>query len=194
VTRALVAVLCAFAIACAPLHREPVVPAGDGPLVAIYKAVFDDGGGRLRTARLSIWAERPDRIHAELYGPLGGVAFSIDAGSGQACLVDVAKATAYVGDDGGEALESLLGVRVSAGDAVAALLDGRSPEGVTVRRDGSSVGAFPDHLRWSGGDRSLSLSLLRFLRGSAPAGALGTGKPPSRLAVRPMGSLERSVP
>ena len=178
-------------IACATLHRDDGVPAGAGPLVGVYRAAIDDGHRTARGARLSVWAERPDRLHAELFGPVGGVTFILDAGGGNVCVVDTAAATAYAGEDGPGAIEALVGVRVSIADAVAALLEGASPRGLAVTRVGRSDGALPEKLRIVDGARSLVLARIRYERGTADPRALGTGVPPKQLPVRPIEELVR---
>ena len=177
------------AVACTAAHRPDRIPAGDGPLVGVFEAVIDDGRGTVRHARLSVWAMGPDRLHAELHGPIGGVSLILDAGAGQVCIVDVAAGTAYVGRDDTGALESLVGVRVSVADAVAALLSGTAPDGVGVVRDDVEKGSLPMGIRIAEGKRSIELSRIRLVRGSADAGSLGTGAPPPRLTVRPIASL-----
>jgi hypothetical protein len=169
------------------------VPPGDGPLVGIYKAAIDEGHGAVRGARISVWAEQPDRLHAELIAPVGGVAYILDAGGGHACVVDVAAATAYVGEAGPGAIEALIGVHVSVADAVVALLTGASREGLAVARVGRADDALPESIRISDGSRSISLTRLRFERGTGDARALGTGVPPAQLAVRPIESFVRET-
>lgn len=164
------------------------VPPGDGPLVGVYKATIDDGA-KVRHAKLSLWADPPDRLHAELYGPVGGVIVVLDAGPGKVCVVDVNAATAYTGDDGAAAIEALVGVRVGTAEAVAALLAGTSPPGWTVEREGPAGSTLPDRLRIAQGARSVALSRQRFERGSADSRALGTGEPPPRMAVEPLSAL-----
>lgn len=190
-TRSVLVVLGLLAAGCAPTHRTARVPPGDGPLVAVYKAAIDDGSGVVRRARLSLWAERPDRLHAELMGPMGGVNFVLDSGGGQTCVVDVAAATAYAGPDGVGAIGALVGVRVSVADAVAALLSGVVPPGLHVARDDSAQGELPATIRIADESRSIALERLRFERGTGDARALGTGVPPPKLTVRP---LEGVVP
>lgn len=188
--RLLIGLVGLTALACSPLlHRESYVPAGTGPLIAVYKTAIDDGHGPVRGAKLSVWAERPDRLHAELTAPVGGVTFILDAGGGEVCVVDVAEATAYVGEDDPRALLALTGVRVSVADAVAALLYGASPAGLSVVRVGTAEGSLPDTIRISDGNRSLALDRIRFERGRSAPGALGTGAPPGKLTVRPLASL-----
>ena len=186
-----VVALGAAALACAPVSHEASIPAGSGPLVGVYKAAIDDGHGAVRHARLSVWAERPDRLHVEISSPVGGETFSLDAGAGALCVVDVAQATAFVGRDDPEAIESLVGVRLAAGSAVAALLSGVSPDGLTVTRDDALPGTLPGTLSIVDGNRSVTLSRIRFVRGLADASALGTGTPPAGVTVRPIEELRR---
>jgi hypothetical protein len=162
-------------------------------VIVVYKAAIDDGSGPVRGAKLAVWAERPDRLHAELMAPVGGVTFIVDAGGGNACIVDVAEATAYVGDGGPGAIEALAGVRLSVADAVAALLDGTAPSGLSVTRAGGVEGALPERLTIADGARSLVLHRVRFERGTTDPRALGTGLPPANLAVLPMDRLARNA-
>jgi len=162
-------------------------------LVGIYKAEIDDGRGPVRRAKISIWAERPDRLHAELIAPIGGVVYVLDAGGDHACFVDVAAATAYVGEAGPAAIEALIGVHVSVVDAVAALLTGSSRDGLAVARVGRGDGGLPESIRIADGSRSISLTRIRFERGITDPRALGTGVPPERLAVRPIDSFVPEV-
>ena len=178
------------ALACVATHRNGGgLPAGSGPLIVIYRAAIDDGHDVRRGAKLALWAERPDRLHAELVAPVGGVIFILDAGGGAVCIVDVTAATAYVGTDGPGAIAALTGVRVSVADAVAALLDGISPAGLTVARVGGAPGAPPESLRIEDGARSLAIDRLRFERVRTDPRALGTGVPPDGLRLRPLSCL-----
>jgi hypothetical protein len=186
--------LCGLAaLACAQAHRNDGVPVGGGPLIAVYKPSIDDGRRVARGAKLAVWAERPDRLHAELVAPVGGVTYILDAGDGNACVVDVASATAYVGPDTPGAIEALAGVRVSIADAVAALLDGVSPAGLTVTRVGGTGGTLPERIRIDDGARSLALQRVRWERGRSEAATLGTGIPPGNLPVRPLGDLSAEL-
>ena len=177
------------AFSCVDPGRATGVPAGSGPLIVIYKATLGDGLGARRGVKLAIWTERPDRIHAELIAPVGGVAYILDAGGGHVCVVDVGAATAYVGQDGPDAIEALTGVRLTVAQAVAALLDGISPEGLIVRRIGGADGALPERFRIEDGGRSLALERVRAERGRTAAQDLGTGRPPGKLRIRTLAEL-----
>jgi hypothetical protein len=191
--RGLVGLLGLAAVACATSHRRDAVPAGVGPLVGVYRAAIDDGTGAARGAKLSIWAERPDRLHVELIAPVGGVTLVLDAGGGAACIVDAGAGTAYVGKDGPDAIEALVGVRVSVAEAVAALLDGVPPGGLAVTREGSAGGALPARIRIVDGERSIDLARIRYERGTTDPRSLGTGAPPGRFPVRPLEDFGRQA-
>ena len=177
------------ALACVPVHGDRGVPAGSGPLIVVYKAAIDEGQGARRGAKIALWAKAPDRLHAEFIAPVGGVAYTLDAGGGNVCVVDVGAATAYVGEDGPGAIAALTGVRVSVADVVAALLYGVSPSGVTVTRSGAADGSLPEYLRIEDGKRSLAIESVRVERGRTDPDALGTGVPPVGLRRRPLGNL-----
>lgn len=186
VRRGLIGLLGVATVACATIHRDDGVPAGDGPLVGVYKATIDGGKRAARGAKLSVWAERPDRLHLEIIAPIGGVTLVLDAGGGNACIVDTGAATAYAGKAGPEAIEALVGVRVSVAEAVAALLEGASPRGLAVTRIGGAAGALPEKIRIVDGARSIELARIRYARGMTDPRSLGTGAPPRHLPVRPL--------
>jgi hypothetical protein len=192
VKRSVLALAALFAAACAPVHRADRIPPGDGPLVGIYKTVSGDEDRATRGMRLSIWAALPDRLHAEVMGPVGGVHFVVDAGGGKVCVIDVDGATAYAGDDDPAAFDALVGIRVSFRDAVGALLSGTSPDGWTVSRDGP-VDALPSSIRIDDGANSLALTRSGFARGAAGGRALGSGEPPGTLPVRPLSELAPAI-
>jgi hypothetical protein len=179
-------------VACAPAHPDGV-PSGPGALVVVYKAELGAGGAVQGRAKLSVWAAQPDRLHAEILTPVGGVAFLLDAGGGRVCIVDVDAGIAYAGEDGPGAIESLIGVRVSVSAAVAALLHGTAPPALSVVRDGAEDGALPASFRITDGERFLSLSRVRVERGNADTRSLGTGTPASGLPLRPIERLAEDL-
>jgi hypothetical protein len=186
--------LCGLAaFACIKVPGDVAVPPGSGPLIVVYKASIDEGQGARRGAKIALWAERPDRLHAELIAPVGGVTYILDAGGGNVCIVDVGEGTAYVGEDGPAALAALTGVRVSVADAVAALLDGVSPAGIQVSRVGGADGTLPDKLVIEDAGRSLAIERVRVERGRTDESALGRGLPPDRLRLRPLENLTRDA-
>lgn len=193
-TRILTALALAAALSCSANRPGAGIPPGSGPIVVLYKAEVGDGRAAARGAKISVWAAEPDRLHAEIVAPVGGVTHTLDAGGGRVCVVDVARGIAYVGDDGTGALEALVGLPVSIADAVAALLRGVAPAGVSVTRNGGEDGSLPLNVRISDGVRFIALSRVRVDRARTDAEALGTGIPPARLPVEPLERLAESTP
>jgi len=176
--------------ACGAGKKASQVPEGDGPLVAVYRAELARDEEPARKARLLVWAESPDKLHAELLPPVGGSPLTLDAGAGRAVLLDASERTAYVGDAGPDAIASLTGVRIGVPEAVAALLAGAAPEGARIERDGGAEGALPDHFSIELAGAKLGLTRIRWERGSKTK-ALGTGVPPDGWPVRPLAELSR---
>lgn len=185
--RALVAAGLVATVGCAAHRGGPRAPGGGDAWVATYRAAVTIDGERRHRGTLTLWAQEPDRLHAELSGPVGGVRLTLDAGGGRACVVDPAARTAYVGGDGGEALDALTGVPIAVPDAVAALLSGRPPAGIELERDGPR-GALPEHVRLRMGASTLTLDRIR-VRRAHPAAPLGTGEAPVGVRVRPLAAL-----
>lgn len=189
--RALAAAVAAVGVGCAARHGIGTTPAGHGESVATYRAVLQEDERPTRRVRLVLWVARPDRLHAEIVPPIGGVRFTLDAGGGRACVVDAADGVAYAGSDGVDAVDALTGIRITVPEAVAALLDGAAPPGWSAERDGDAPGELPRRLHLASGPRSMTLTLEHVVR-SAAAGPLGTGAPPAGLPVRPLEELGRA--
>jgi hypothetical protein len=191
VRRALAAAVAAIGVGCAARQGFKPAPAGRGEPVATYRLVLQEETGPSRRVRLILWVGRPDRLHAEIVPPVGGVRFTLDAGGGRACVIDAADGVAYAGSDGVEAVDALTGIRITVPEAVAALLDGAAPPGWSVERDGDAPGELPRRLHLASGARSMTLTLENVVR-SIAAGPLGTGAPPAGLPVRPLEELARA--
>ena len=189
--RRAIALVTIAAAACGGSHRASRIPDGSGPLVATYRAEFVREGEPARRARLLVWAEAPDRLHAELLPPVGGSPVTLDAGGGRAVIVDVGAKAAYVGDAGPEALAPLTGVSIGVADAVKALLEGVAPDGASLEREGDPPGVLPAHFALTVGGSRIGLTRVRWERTSRDASTLGTGEPPSGLQIRPLAEWER---
>jgi hypothetical protein len=157
--------------------------------VGVYRAAIGDDSGKVRHVKLLLWAGVPDRLHAELLSPVGGVRFVLDAGGGAACVVDLSDAIAYSGGAGPQAVEGLVGLRLSIEDAVRALLSGTTPAGLRVERHGGADGELPEHFSIADGRRSLELTRVRLERGGTRSGGLGTGEVPPGMTRRPLEDL-----
>ncbi|HEX4825484.1 MAG TPA: hypothetical protein VFV19_14370 [Candidatus Polarisedimenticolaceae bacterium] len=187
--RALAAALAlAAAVSCAGRHPAASMPPGTGPLVGLYRASIADPEGRVRKLKLLLWAQAPDRIHAELLGPVGGVRLTVDAGPGAAAVIDHESAIAYAGVPSPDDVRRLVGVPLAVPALVEALLSGTKPDGLRVERVGAP--GLPERFTVAGGGGTLTLELVHLTRGSDAAAALGTGAPPPAMTVRPLEEWE----
>lgn len=161
---------------------------------AIYKGRFTSPDGEKVRFRAWIWAEPPDRLHVELFGPMGGTRLAVDGGGGRLAVALVQDKVAFAGEAGGRELSPLFGVSMTLTEMVSALTGGGRPAGLTVwRRDADAGGGLPLRLQ-VGSDRGL-LELTRMQVRPVPASAshsLGTGEPPASLPVRPLAELWES--
>lgn len=187
---ALVALAVVPLLSGCPRRRPPqTVPAGDGD-VALYRASSVDADGRARRFRLWLWAERPDRLHAEVLTPVGGTALVVDAGGGRLSVADVAERAAFVGAADGDGLARLLGVEVTVTSLVGALLDGREPGGgVLLERAPAGAGVLPERLALRHDGRSLELELRRRVALAPDADVPGSGEPPAGFELAPLEGL-----
>jgi len=188
VRRAAAALALAAAAACTSPRDAARVPPGDGPIVGLYRAAIE-GGDAVRHAKVLLWAARPDRLHAEILSPVGGVRLILDAGGGRACVIDPAASVAYTGDGGEDAVLRIVGVAVPLDAMVEALLAGTPPSGLRVLREGTPAPALPERFAIEDGARALRLTLVRFQRSATDGDRLGTGEPPPALRVRPLDEL-----
>ena len=191
-TRALAAALLLAAASCAATHRNASAPEDAGSVVGVYRVTLEEEGRSARHARLLLWAQPPDRLHADLSAPVGGVRFSLDAGDGRICLVDTREGVAYVGQAGEPAIRVVAGVDLTVAEAVAARLYGTAAGDLTVVREGAPPGDLPARLHVARGARAMTLERIKTER-AAPSRPLGTGVPPETLAVRPLSELSATV-
>lgn len=160
-------------------------------MLGLYQGRLEDASGGARRFRLQLFAESPDRVHAEVLLPVGGTAWVLDGGGGRLAVTDVRRGVSYVGLARPEALEQILGIRLPLEDLVRGLLIGPPLEhsDCRVSRSGGAEGTLPDHLelRCSGGVLSLRLRRREPLQVSAAT--LGTGQAPPRTTERPLEEL-----
>ncbi|MCP3979907.1 MAG: hypothetical protein GY716_11420 [bacterium] len=189
------AAVCAAALACCLLvqcrHRPPdVTPESGAAFVGVYRARLSDAG-RTRRFRLMLFAELPDRLHAEVLSPVGTTELIVDAGGGSMSVFPVRERTAYVGAGGPEVLDALLGLRVEVGELVRMLLLGEVPATFpSIRREGGVGGVLPDRLELVSGERRLLLEIKRRRPLPADDSGLGTGRPPAGVERVPLESLD----
>jgi len=174
---------------CAPRRRAPP-GAAPGAEMALYRAALHAEEGERRRFRLLLWAEAPDRFHAEALTPVGGTAVILDGGGGRMSVVVPGERAAWAGAADADVLERVIGVRVGLEDLVG-LLPGRGgspPEGYEVERAPPGPG-LPRTFALRGGGGSLALERRRLEPLRVSTDALGTGSVPPGLDVRPLEEL-----
>jgi hypothetical protein len=188
------ALLAAVVVACAV--RRPAAP--PAATFGDYAATWSDGAGDVGF-RLLLWAEAPDRLHAEALSALGTPRWILDGGGGRLSVVVPAERAAWSGAATPEALAGLLGFRTDLPGLVAALLGGPTPEGLAVIRHGEPSAGLPERFELRADAHHLVLER----RGARPLGrsatALGSAVVPDDWTVRPLGDLgslvrERAAP
>jgi hypothetical protein len=158
----------------------------------VYQATYTDPGTAPRHFRLWIYAEAPDRLHAEVLAPVGGPAVIVDAGQGRLAVTVPSERTAWVGEASAESLARIVGFPMGLRDLVGALLGADEPPGggeVRVSRSPARDGGLPRALTLEASGRSLHLDLRRLRKLQGGGAGLGTGSPPGGIAVKPLEAL-----
>jgi hypothetical protein len=138
-----------------------------------------------------LFAELPDRFHAEVLPPVGGPRLILDGGGGRLAVTFVRDGESFVGGPSRDVLERILGVRVEPDQLVRALLTGEGDgEDLRVERSGPWLPGLPDRLALTAGQATLVLELKRLRPLDGDASQLGTGRPPDGTDVRPIEELE----
>jgi hypothetical protein len=186
----LAAALVALGGAGCAVHGPPTGPPGRLPF-GLYRGLCQEQGGVVRF-RLLLHAAWPDRLHAEISGPVGGSAWIVDAGEGRVAVVDLSRKVVYSGGADADTVDLALGVRASASDLVAALLSGRPlPPPVEMSRRAGEPGALPSMFEVREGSRHVRLVRQKLLR-RATVRPIGTGRVPqlgSGFRVEPIENL-----
>ena len=164
-------------------------------LVGSYKGVIDDETGRTRRFRVLLWAELPDRMHAELLPPVGGPEVVVDGGGGRLAVTLVREGTAYVGPASPAAIEAVAGVPVPLEDLVRWIVVAADPvpPDVEVTRSPERGEGLPRLLTIRAGGRTLRIERKRVENGGAIAAGAGTGAAPPGVAERPLEELPRTA-
>jgi hypothetical protein len=178
-----------FELGCAargvPRVAGPVVP----HVVGDYRGHVVETGGSSRPCRVLLFAAAPDRIHAELLGPLGGPRWIVDGGAGRMAVTAVDAGLAYVGAATPEIVARVLGLPLSTEQLVAGLLErGIAGEGWSLVRESGDTGTLPDRLElsWPGGVVRLELTARRVVEVGA---TIGSGEPSPGLPRRSLEEL-----
>jgi hypothetical protein len=187
--RASAFVLALVALSGCAGRRVPALADASAPSFGVYEATHRSAGGR-RSFRVLLHAALPDRIHAEVVGPIGGPRLVVDGGDGRLAVTLVGERTSYVGPARPEALEAVLGVRIALDDLVAGLVTSRAPEGPYEFERSASPPGLPARVAvTSASGERLELRLKRLRPVASDATGLATGTPPPGTERRPLTEL-----
>jgi hypothetical protein len=168
---------------------EDGVASGAGSF-GVYRGSLRDPSGRNTRFRVLLFADRPDRLHAEVLGPGGSPALILDGGEGRISVTVVGENVCYSGPSGAEAMESVLGIRTSVDALVGAFLAGEVREGAPAfMRDPETAEGLPRTFEIRSGTRVLRLERAS-TRALRPSESLGTGNPTPGMTVRPLAELQ----
>jgi hypothetical protein len=182
-----------FAASCAGLHRGVAGPTD----VALYQGRVKLRDGGSRGFRLLLFAAAPDRLHAEVLGPMGAPHLIVDGGGGRVAVAFPGEGVAYVGEAEPDVLGRVLGVPLSLDRFVGFLREGApvggtlggtlggTMDGLTLEREPEGPG-LPRRLRVETGAASLSLRRREWRPSPPDPRALGTGTAPAGLTVEPL--------
>ncbi len=198
-TRAAAALAIAAAFLATPgcHERRSVTAAGAGAFpIGTYRGVAVGDDGKSQRFRLLLWAALPDRIHAELLGPVGGPEVILDGGGGRLSVTLVRERTAYVGAASLEAMQSVTGIGIRLEDLVRWIVSGAEevPAGIEVERGADEgAAALPRTLEIREGGRRVRIERKRLEAIDALSPGTGTGAPPPGVAEKPIEDLPGTV-
>jgi hypothetical protein len=146
--------------------------------------------GDSRAFRVLLFAASPDRLHAEVLGPMGAPHLVVDGGGGRLAVAFPGEGVAYVGEADPEALGRVLGVPLPLEPFVRFLTDGVVPvaEGLTLQREPEG-GGLPRRIQVAARGASLSLTRRQWRPSPPDPSALGTGVAPAGLELRPLWAM-----
>jgi len=196
VTIAFLLVLFAGLEGCAFRDSPENLPqAGLETVSATYKGRYTSGDGDHERFRAWVWAVPPDRLHVEIYGPMGGTRLVLDGGDGNLVVLVPRDRIAYVGESGGRDLSPLVGVRLSLPELVAAITGTAQPPGLDLwERDPPDGAGLPGRLK-VGVDGTVLELVMQRLRPLSPdaENRLGHGRAPDDWKIQPLSELLPAV-
>jgi hypothetical protein len=176
--------------ACAPRRPlDPTLPATGS--FGVYKGTVIGEEGRGGRFRLFLYAELPDRIHAEVLPPVGGPRLVLDGGGGKLAVALVEERVAYVGDAGAESVGRVIGAPISLAFLVSALLGGCPPGAgdVVIRREPPEGPGLPSRFELRRGATGFEIERRGGERIRTLGAGLGSGTPPGGFTVLPLDDL-----
>jgi hypothetical protein len=178
-------------------RRSRAVARAAPALVGSYKGYVDTGDGKQHRFRLLLWAELPDRLHAEFLPPVGGPAVIVDAGDGRLAVTLARERTAYVGAASEAAIGAVTGVAVPLEEMVRWIVSGAVPgsqgDPRVARRPESGPG-LPEMLEIRSGGRTLRIERRGIDAQASLAEGTGTGIAPRGVVEKPIEELPEVGP
>jgi hypothetical protein len=175
---------------CAGRGSIDAMPESNAASMGVYRARVSDGEGQHKKFKLLLFAELPDRLHGEIVSPVGSTVAIFDGGAGTLSVSLLRERLAFVGNSGPEALERVCGLPISLSEMVHGLLgEGVKDRDVLVTRTPANDGLLPAMLEITASGNTLHLELRRVQPVRGPLDALGTGRPPAGLEIRPLEEL-----
>ena len=184
------------------------LPTGERVEIGVYKARVTREDGRSRRFRLLLYAELPDRLHAEAVAPVGGTQLIVDGNAERLSIALVRDKLSFAGPPTGEDLRRIVGASLRPEQLVSALLRGCphppapnppatdasatpstscAQEGYSYRREGAP--GLPERFELRSGGHRLELELRRVQRSKPTGSALGSGDPPPGFERYPISDL-----
>jgi len=177
--------------ACAGTRRQTPPNAPPGAMMGVYHARVAWPSEKTRRFRLLLWAQAPDRIHAEILAPLGTTELILDGGAGRLAVTVPRERVAYVGDADASSLAAILGLDLTLEQLVGALLGSGPPlAGPTYTREPRGTPGLPRKLDIDEDGHHLSLKLKRVEALRVSTRSLGTGDAPTGVELRPLEALQ----
>ncbi len=169
--------------------QDPGLERAEPVEIGVYKARVTREDGRSRRFRLLLYAESPDRLHAEAVAPVGGTQLIVDGNASRLSIALVRDKLAFAGQPTGADLERIVGSPVSPRELVQALLEGDPPSGQGIAVERTGPPGLPEGFTIRSGGHRLELELRRTERTTPHVGMLASGAPPDGFEIYPLSDL-----
>jgi hypothetical protein len=179
--------------ACATGNKNIPQTSPDEVVFGTYRGRSTDADGGRVSFRVWLWAEQPGRLHAEIFPPVGGPSWILDAGKGRMSVTDLRRGVSWEGQEEPGLLLRWLGITLDVSGLVNAILGngGHVPSAVRSREP-DGIPGLPLRIELATNDFG-TLVLERTGFQVAPRGRLGTGMSPNTVDVRPIAELDENA-
>ena len=158
--------------------------------MGVYRSRIEAASGETSRFRMLLYAELPDRVHAEILSPVGTTEVILDGGGGRIAVTLPRERAAYVGAGDTTALEQVLGLSLTLEQLVQTLLGAASSvEGLSFTRDPPATPGLPRSFEIESAGHRLRMRLERTAPLRVSTAAVGNGEPPEGVEQRPLEAL-----